>query len=116
MVAKASLWGEQNVHSTASTAKQTALFDNVRCEFVPAASFGTPAWYALTVVDAETGVIMGRRLVPANIDGTPPQLTTRQLIELVGGGYRLACVRVDRALDRVAEITDTVARQLVARP
>ncbi len=94
------------------SAEQTTSFERVRYDFVPATDFGTPAWYTVTAADEESGFILGRRLVPANIDGTPPKLSSAQLMNLVGGRYRLECARVDHALDRLAKLNAGIARQV----
>lgn len=87
-------------------ADRITSYERVRCEYVPASPIGTPAWYALTAVDEESGAVLGRRLTPAKLDGTPPDLTTAELMRLMGGAYRLACVRVDHALDRLMELNN----------
>lgn len=107
---------EHIVRTSCRVADQITSFERVRCEFVPASPIGTPAWYALTAVDEESGAVLGRRLTPAKLDGTPPDLTTAELMRLMGGAYRLACVRVDHALERLMEIDGKVARQLMSNP
>jgi len=89
------------VQSSCLAADEITSFERVRCEFVPSSPFGTPAWYAVTGIDDETGAVLGRRLTPANMDGTPPDLIATDVARLMGGGYRLASVRVDHALERL---------------
>jgi hypothetical protein len=94
------------VHSSCLDADEITSFERVRCEFVPSSPFGTPAWYTVTGIDGDTGAVLGRRLTPANMDGTPPELTTAELARLMGGGYRLASVRVDQALKQLMALND----------
>jgi hypothetical protein len=50
--------------------------------------------YRATLYDAETGAVLGRRLLPGNPDGAP-RITLGDIAEMLGGAYRLMSIRVD---------------------
>ncbi|MDC7788509.1 hypothetical protein PQJ75_10520 [Rhodoplanes sp. TEM] len=74
----------------------------------PAAPPSRPGWL-VTAWDGETGTPIGRCEI-ASSAGATPVATPRDLLERMGGRYRLEAVRVDCALDRLSVVTRRVAR------
>jgi hypothetical protein len=41
--------------------------------------------YLVTCIDAGSRTIIGYRVVPSNIDGSPPDVTARDVVQMMGG-------------------------------
>lgn len=64
--------------------------------------------------DGETGTLLGRCEIAAST-GTPLPLSPADLLDRMGGHYRLEAVRVDHALARLSVVTKRVARVCARR-
>lgn len=70
--------------------------------------------YLVAAWDGETGALIGRCEIPGAA-GAPPALTPHDLLDRMGGRYRLEAVRVDHALDRLSAVTRRIARVCARR-
>ncbi|NVO17224.1 MAG: hypothetical protein HXX10_24625 [Rhodoplanes sp.] len=64
--------------------------------------------------DGETGALLGRCEITASA-GSPLPLSPADLLDRMGGHYRLEAVRVDHALARLSAVTRRVARACARR-
>lgn len=64
--------------------------------------------------DGETGALLGRCEIVAST-GSPLPLSPADLLDRMGGHYRLEAVRVDHALARLSAVTRRVARVCARR-
>jgi hypothetical protein len=80
------------------------------------ADTASPAHRTLLVAawDGETGALLGRCEIAATA-GSPLPLSAADLLDRMGGPYRLEAVRVDHALARLSAVTRRVARACARR-
>ncbi|WP_040619712.1 hypothetical protein [Rhodovulum sp. PH10] len=66
--------------------------------------------FRVSAFDIDSGLLIGRCEIAATARGDPPALAPAELLERVGGRYRLAALRVDDALLRLSAANQRVAR------
>jgi len=98
-----------------STPRTHPDLDRLRCEIVVINGRDPQSLYRATCTDAETGVVLGSRLLPAGPRGGAPAVTLGDVVELIGGGYRCASVAVDIEVENLSRQTRRVGDILRTR-
>jgi hypothetical protein len=81
----------------------SSLLETVSVDIVCVAQApGDEAGCRVTCTDAETGQVIGRRLLPAACNG-PPRITVGDIVEMMGGSYRCLSVLVEIETQKLAQ-------------
>lgn len=90
--------------------------DLLRCDISLVESRHDPvARYTATCTDSATGIVLGRRLLPADPHGGPPSVTLGDIVEMIGGAYRLASITVEIEAQALSRRTRRVVDRLRSR-
>jgi hypothetical protein len=88
--------------SNESPGPDESLFETVSVDIVYVTNArNDEGGYSVTCTDAETGQVIGRRLLPAACDG-PPRITLGDIVEMMGGSYRCLSVLVEIETQKLA--------------
>jgi len=92
---------------------QTMGWDTIKCDIVLVKAHSVDKCpYIVTCWDSHSGVILGAKLVASRPDGESPRPTLSDLVEIMGGRYRYASVRVDIETRMVSKKMRRIARSL----
>src|SRR5690349_20258360 len=89
--------------------------ERLRCDILVINAHDPQSQYRVSWTDAETGIELGSRLLPAGPRGTAPAVTLGDVVALIGGGYRCASVAVEIEAENLSRQTRRVGDILRTR-